>query len=98
MLAVSDRCAVIELDDGVGKVLVHDLVADVGERCATAGLGWQTTAEAKQQQAGTGIVGVCNSELRTQVADAGVESPAAVKSDPAGAEACFVQEVRAESV
>ncbi len=37
MLAVSDRYAVIELDDRVGEVLVYDLAANVGEGGAATG-------------------------------------------------------------
>ena len=70
VLAMGDGHAIVELNDGVVEVLVHDTVANVGERpIARSRRG--AAAKAQQQQARTDSVGVGNSKLGAEVANAG---------------------------
>ncbi len=74
VLAVGVRYAVIELNDGVGEVLLYNVAANIGKGGTAAGLGPITAAKAEQQQAGASAVGIGDAELCPEVSNAGIKS------------------------
>ena len=91
------RHAIIELDDSVGEVLVHNSVTYVGKGGASARCGRGAATKAEQQQARTGGVGVGDSECVPRLPMLG-SKPVRRKGDPARPKTSFVQYVGAEGV
>src|SRR5215469_16606804 len=97
MLAMGYCYPVIELDNGIRKVLGHNAVAYVG-KSASAWRGSRAASKAKQQQARPNGVCVGDSERRTEGTNAAVEGGSVLKSDPVCTDTSFVQYAGSERV
>ncbi len=93
---MGDCYSIVELDDGVGKVLGDDVAANVGER-PIAGRRSRAASKAKQQQARSDGVGVGDPKLVPRLPMLGTKVVSVV-IDPVRTKTSFVQYAGTERV